>query len=148
MKIKIKKLNPNAEIPSKACEGDFCYDVKAVSKEEIAPGVFCYGIGLAFEIERDSTVRDDAVLCISARPRSSIYKTGLILANCVGTIDEGYRGEVKFIFYHVMPEMPEYNIGDKIGQIHLDINLPIDFELVTELSDSERNEGGFGHSGK
>lgn len=55
MKVKVKKLNENAVIPFKTYEKDFCYDVVAVSEEEVAPNVWKYGIGLAFEIDRSDT---------------------------------------------------------------------------------------------
>lgn len=53
MKVKIKKLTENAKIPTKAHDSDFCYDVYATSCEEVEPGIWKYGIGLAFEIVRD-----------------------------------------------------------------------------------------------
>ena len=53
MKVKVKKLNENSVIPFKTYEKDFCYDVVAVSEEEVAPNVWKYGIGLAFQIDRD-----------------------------------------------------------------------------------------------
>lgn len=52
MKVKVKKLNDNAVIPFKTYEKDFCYDVVAISEEQVAPNVWKYGIGLAFQIER------------------------------------------------------------------------------------------------
>lgn len=71
----------------KAHEDDFCYDVVAVSEEEVAPNVWKYGLGLAFQVERDSQNPID--ICIDFRPRSSAWKTGMVLSNCYGTIDEG-----------------------------------------------------------
>lgn len=150
MKIKIKKLHPDAVIPSKGHDSDFCYDCVAVSEEEIAPNVWKYGLGLSFEIDRDSSLYDalEVNLSIDARPRSSVWKTGMILSNCEGTIDEGYRGEVCAIFYHVMPDMPRYKVGDKIIQIKLGDAEALEFEVVEELSDTERGSGGFGSTGK
>ena len=55
------------------------------------------------------------LLSIDFRPRSSVWKTGMVLANCEGTIDEHYTGEVAAIFYDIMPDMPNYEVGDKIG---------------------------------
>ena len=52
LKVKIKKLVENAVIPFKTHDSDFCYDCVATSEEEIAPGVWKYGLGLAFQIER------------------------------------------------------------------------------------------------
>ena len=87
-------------------------------------------------------------LSIDFRPRSSVWKTGMVLSNCEGTIDELYRGEVFAIFYHVMPDMPRYRIGDKIGQIKLGMAFPIEFVAVDELDDTERGENGYGSSGR
>ena len=53
MIVKVKKLNPNARIPTQAHDKDFCYDVYATSCEEIEPHIWKYGLGLAFEIKRD-----------------------------------------------------------------------------------------------
>ena len=148
MKVKIKKLHPNAVIPFKTHESDFCYDVVATSVEEIAPNVYRYGTGLSFEIVRGENEKsDDVLIDIDARPRSSICKTGMVLSNCVGTIDEGYRGEVQAVFYHVMPDMPKYNVGDRIFQIKLNTTKKIEFEVVDELSETERGQGGYGSTG-
>lgn len=128
-----------------------------------------YGIGLAFQIERgyEIVVKGDNCLLpgynldtsinmakspmnlsIDFRPRSSIWKTGMVLSNCEGTIDELYRGEVSAIFYHVMPDMPRYRIGDKLGQIKLGMAFPMEFVEVDELDDTERGENGYGSSGR
>lgn len=156
MKVKIKKLNKDAVVPFKARPGDFCYDVVAVSEEEVAPNVWKYGLGLAFEIVREE--QDDMSfaidfhnmnIAIDFRPRSSVWKTGMVLSNCEGTIDELYRGEVMAVFYHLLPNMPRYKLGDRIGQIKLGFTLPMEFEEVSELNmNTERGTGGFGSTGK
>lgn len=146
MQVKVKKLNENAVLPFKAHKSDFCYDVVATSCEEIAPNVYRYGTGLAMQIVREEN--EDTVLGITARPRSSVWKTGMVLSNCEGTIDEGYTGEIMAVFYHVMPEMPKYNVGDKIFQIHIDITTPMQFIEVDELSETDRGDGGYGSTGK
>lgn len=169
MKVKVKKLNEEAVIPSRAYDKDFGYDVVAVSEEEIAPNVWKYGIGLAFQIERDwetilkgqqftnfhvdNDTRIDMRqsplnLSIDFRPRSSVWKTGMVLSNCEGTIDELYRGEASAIFYHVLTNMPRYRVGDKIGQIKLGMAFPMEFVEVDELDDTERGENGYGSSGR
>lgn len=149
MKVYYKKLNENAKEPVKSHPGDFCYDVWATSREEVAPGVYKYGIGLSFEIDRGDGKGCVPVnpVSIDVRPRSSVWKTGLVLCNCVGTVDEPYRGEVMLMFYHVMPNMPIYEVGDRIGQIKLGFTVPIEFEEREELSDTERGAGGFGSTG-
>lgn len=170
MKVKVKKLNDDAVIPFKTHKEDFCYDCVATSCEEIAPNVYKYGLGLAFEIERKVEYLGKAYiheedklpesskclgltdsplnLSLDFRPRSSVYKTGMVLANCCGTVDELYRGEVFAIFYHVMPNMMRYEVGDKIIQCKLGITLPIEFIETKELSKTKRDVGGFGSTGK
>lgn len=159
MKVKLKKINEDAQLPKQANFGDFCYDVWAVSEEEIVPNVWRYGLGFKVEIERDmpycafsifpSENFKDYNLSIDFRPRSSIWKTGMVLSNSVGTIDEFYRGEIKAVFYHVMPNMPRYRVGDKIGQIKIGMSPKVTFEFVDEINENtERGEGGFGSTGK
>lgn len=149
MKVKIKKLNENAVIPFKTYDKDFCYDVVATSVEEVAPNVYKYGIGLAFEIDRSDVINPDLInAAIDFRPRSSVWKTGMILSNCQGTIDELYRGEVCAVFYHVFPNMKRYTIGQRIGQIKLGITIPCEFVEVDELTPTIRNTNGYGSTGE
>lgn len=150
MEVKIKKTHPDAVIPYKTHEEDYCYDCVAVSEEEVAPNVWKYGLGLAFQIERPEQLQPllDLVFSIDARPRSSVWKTGMILSNCEGTIDELYRGEVSAVFYHVMPNMPRYKVGDRICQIKLGWTECLEFYEVDELDDTVRGDGGYGSTGK
>ena len=151
MKVKFKKLNEKAVIPFKKHDDDFCYDLVATSCEEIAPNVYKYGTGLAFEIvDNDSWRLNQEIFnyALTIRPRSSICKTGMVLSNSEGTIDFSYRGEVSAVFYHVMPNMPKYEVGQRIAQLHLDIAYKIEFEEARELSSTERGTGGYGSTGK
>ena len=148
MKVKVKKLNENAVIPFKTYEKDFCYDVVAVSEEEVAPNVWKYGIGLAFQIDRESLFGHRYLnLSIDLRPRSSVWKTGMVFSNCEGTIDELYTGEVYAVFYHVFPNMERYKVGQRIGQIKIGTTMPVEFVVVDELDETERNDGGYGSTG-
>ena len=164
MLVRFKRLHSDAVVPFKTYPEDFCYDVVATSEEEIAPNVWKYGIGLAFEIQgkpEDLVVENefgkellripqdrDWNVSLDLRPRSSIWKTGMVLSNAVGTIDELYRGEVSAVFYHVFPDMPRYRVGDRIGQIKLGFTLPIEFEKVDELGRTLRGDGGYGSTGR
>ena len=164
MLVRFKRLHPDAVVPFKKYPEDFCYDVVATSEQEIAPNVWKYGIGLAFEIQgkpEDLVVENefgkellripqgrDWNVSIDLRPRSGIWKTGMVLSNAVGTIDELYRGEVSAVFYHVFPGMPRYRVGDRIGQIKLGFTLPIEFEEVDELGRTLRGDGGYGSTGR
>ena len=164
MKVRFKRLHPDAVVPFKKYPEDFCYDVVATSEEQIAPNVWKYGIGLAFEIQgkpEDLVVENEfgkellriqqdrgCNVSLDLRPRSSIYKTGMVLSNAVGTVDDLYRGEVSAIFYHVFTDMPRYRVGDRIGQIKLGFTLPIEFEEVDELGRTLRGDGGYGSTGR
>lgn len=166
IKIKLKKLNENAQLPIKSKEGDLCYDVYAVDEEEVAPNVWRYKLGFSYEIVRDKItlenydtvkcggglqidlVNSPIVISIDFRPRSSIWKTGMVLANSEGTLDEFYRGEAMAVFYHVIKELPRYTVGERIGQIKLGFSYPCEFEFVNEVNEStERGSGGFGSTG-
>ncbi len=154
MQVKIKRLKPNAVIPTYAKEGDAGMDLVATEILKDTPEQITYGTGLAMEI------RDGFVGLVF--PRSSIRKTGLQLSNSVGVIDSGYRGEIQATFNKIFggegmyDEMKVneiqpndyYKVGDRIAQIIILPYPQIEFEEVEELSDSERGEGGFGSTGK
>lgn len=157
MKVKLKKLHEDAQLPVKSKEGDFCYDVWAVDEEEVAPNVWKYRLGFSYEIERDylyalninlRNLRKDINISIDARPRSSVWKTGMSLCNCEGTLDEFYRGEAAAYFYHVIPSLPRYKKGDRVIQIKLGFTVPIEFEWADEINENtERGAEGFGSTG-
>lgn len=86
-------------------------------------------------------------LSIDARPRSSVWETGMVLSCCEGTIDELFRGEISAVFYYVLPSMPRYKVGDRVVQIKLGFTLPMEFEQVDELDDTSRGTNGYGSTG-
>lgn len=152
MKVKIKKLNENAIIPSYAKEGDAGLDLTAIwgQSEELYTE---YGTGLAIEIPKGYVGL--------IFPRSSISNKANILSNSVGVIDSNYRGEIKFRFkvdFSIIQDMysrgkdPDkekivYSVGDKIGQLIIIPYPEIEFEEVDELSSTERGDKGFGSTG-
>ena len=161
MKVKVKKISEGAVLPYKKYMPDFCYDVVATSCEEVAPNIYKYGLGLAFQIERGIERITDIGkieewyahcsrlnLSLDFRPRSSVWQTGMVLSNCTGTIDELYTGEVSAVFYHIMPNMPKYEVGDRIGQIKIGATFPIEFVEVEELDKTARGAGGYGSTGR
>lgn len=152
VKVLLEKRSQNVEIPKQGREGDFCYDVYATSEKELYPGVWEYGLGFSYEMIIPEDFKEkfgDCHIALSFRPRSSVWKTGMSLSNCIGTLDEFYRGEVKAVFYHVIKDLPRYKTGDKIGQIHLDICPAIDFDIVDSVNkNTVRGEGGFGSTDK
>jgi dUTP pyrophosphatase len=157
MKVKFKKLRENAKLPTKAHNDDFCYDVYACDCEEVAPNVYKYHLGFALQIDSDESIDlldyvkrtyYRSILSIDFRPRSSVWKTGMVLCNSCGTVDRGYTGEVCAFFYHVMPNMPKYEPGDRVAQMKIGFTVPIEFVEVEELDETERGDGGFGSTGK
>ena len=162
MKVKLKKMDEKAVTPFKKYDTDFCYDMVAVSEEEIAPNVWKYRLGLAMQVERgiEELIKvkkhkeyfdflfSDIRLSIDIRPRSSVWKTGMVLSNCIGTVDEDFTGEVSAVFYHLFTNMPRYKVGDRVCQMKIGFTLPIEFEYVDELSKTERADGGYGSTDK
>ena len=141
MKVRIKKLNPLAEIPSYAKDGDAGMDLVITSIIARSEGDITYGFGIALEIPYGFVGL--------VFPRSSIRKYDLSLTNCVGVIDSGYRGELQATFRKERGvASKKYEIGDKVCQIMIIPYPPIEFEEVQELNNTERGEGGFGSTGK
>ena len=81
-------------------------------------------------------------------PRSSIIKTPLRLANSVGIIDAGYRGDIIACVDNIKSEPYTVNKGDRLFQICSGNLEPIQFQLVNELSNTQRGSGGFGSTGQ
>lgn len=141
MEVKIKKLVPEAIVPVYAKEGDAGLDLTATSRE-INNQFIELGTGLAIEIPKGFVGL--------IFPRSSISKTDLILANSVGVIDSGYRGEIKCRFKanKSVDIMTMYSVGEKVAQLIIVPYPQINLVEVDELTDTARGEGGFGSTGK
>ena len=150
MEVRIKKLHPNAVIPTNAKDGDAGMDLTAVTKSYDRDGNIVYGTGLAFEIPKGYVGL--------VFPRSSISNLDITMSNCVGVIDSGYRGEVTAKFKPAMLFNREqrpiilnnriYNIGERIAQLIIIPYPQITFVEADELSETERGAGGYGSSGK
>lgn len=140
MKIKFKKLHPDAVIPTKAHPTDAGWDLTAVSVEEDRKrNIITYHTGIAVGLPKNHF----GLLC----PRSSVYKHQLQLANGLGIIDQDYHGELIFKFRIVQPHISRYPIGERVGQLVV-VPMPVlEEEVVDELEETERGEGGFGSTG-
>lgn len=141
MKVKIKKLHDSAVIPTKAHEQDAGFDLVAISKDDVDEGVYGfieYDTGIGLEIPEGYVGL--------VYPRSSISKTGHILANSVGVIDSNYRGSIK-VRFKTIPGCAEYIPGDRIAQLIIMPYPEITFEEVEDLSSTDRGSGSFGSSG-
>lgn len=145
MQVKFLKLNKNAITPKKSYKGDAGFDLTAVSVEVDKDNeVVVYHTGLCVEIPEGHV----GLLF----PRSSIYKKSQLQTNAVGVIDSGYRGE---ILVKMCPRLGmfgrRYEVSDRIGQLIV-IPIPhvefVEVESLTDLSASDRGQGGYGSSGK
>lgn len=141
MKINFIKLSKDAVNPNRAHDTDAGFDLVATECDFAPGGMFVCKTGIAVEIPPGYF---GAIF-----PRSSIRNTPLILSNCVGVIDSGYRGEIVFSFRWVnTADGMQYKAGDRIGQLVI-LPLPeVEFEEVLVLTDSPRGTGGFGSTGK
>lgn len=192
IQIKVKKVD-GLKLPVKANELDAAYDIFATSGpkivgKEVGGGIYSeidyieYGTNLFVAPQQTSTEFDiggHTYLDINdwwlqGLPRSSISKYNLMIKNCVPTVDNPYRGEVKVRFYYcVQPSdftlRPYvygggseihwevmgarvnldkcYKVGDRILQVRPVKNVDIDWVLVDELDETDRGKGGFGSSG-
>lgn len=143
MLVKIKKLVPEAVIPTYAKEGDAGLDLTAVSYENGKYG-HVYGTGLAVEIPAGHVGL--------IFPRSSNRKTEAYLTNHVGIIDSGYRGEIMITYKNRDAKLDDsgfapYAVGNRVAQLIIIPYPQIDFIEVDELSESERGTGGHGSTG-
>ena len=139
--VKIKKLHPDAVVPKYAKPGDAGLDLTATWMEfDHEKKIVTYGTSIAMEIPKGYVGL--------IYPRSSVYKTSLVLANHVGVIDSGYRGEIMFK-YRVLNEdwRDIYDVGDRIGQIIITPYPQVLFSITEELSSSDRGAGGYGSTG-
>lgn len=82
------------------------------------------------------------------RPRSGLaYKHGITVLNSPGTIDADYRGEIKVLLINLSDQPFEIIHGERIAQMIIAQHEQIDWEEATELSDTVRGAGGYGHTG-
>lgn len=140
MKVKLKKLNENVKLPVYAKTGDAGLDIKATRIENENNYSITYGTDLCIEIPFGYVGL--------IFPRSSIRNYDLVLSNCVGVVDSGYRGEIMATFKKTKLDGMYYDVDDKVMQIIILPYPSIEFEFVDELSETERGKGGFGHTGK
>lgn len=140
MKVKIKKLHPDAVIPSYAKHGDAGMDLTAISESwNDDNSIVTYDTGLAIEIP------EGFVGLIF--PRSSVSKTTLSLTNSVGVVDSGYRSNI-LVKFRYLEEGNVYDVGNRVAQMIILPYPQVEFEEVDELSETDRGEGGFGSTGK
>lgn len=141
MKLLIKKINPEARIPFYAHSGDAGLDLFSVEEVLIKPmerKLVHTGIGIQLPSNTEAQVR----------PRSGLaLKYGITLLNSPGTVDEGYRGEIKVLMINLSRESFLVERGMKIAQMVVKPVKQVSVEEVDELSSTDRGQRGFGSTG-
>ena len=143
MKVLVKRLDPELALPAYARLGDAGLDLISAEDLTLKPGdraAISTGIALAIPEGYAGFVQ----------PRSGrALSDGLGIANAPGLIDAGYRGEIKVIAINLNPgALIDVHRGEKIAQIVFQKVEAAELEVVDELPETERGEGGFGSTGR
>ena len=144
VKVLIKKLNPNVELPAYKTNGASGVDLMAYISEpiKIAPNssyLVPTGLSVAFSEGYE----------LQIRPRSGLAaKSNITVLNTPGTIDSDYRGEIKIILFNHGKKDFLINNKDRVAQMILTPVVKMEFEETDNLPDTLRGEGGFGSTGK
>ena len=140
MIIKCVRNHKDAILPSRAYDTDVGYDLTAIRKYKVFDnGVTLYDTGLV--------ISPPAGYYIEIVPRSSISKTGYMLANSVGTIDPGYTGNLYIALVKVVPDAPELQLPFTKCQFVLHKVYHGDIKEVDNIHSTDRGGGGFGSTG-
>ena len=143
MEVKIVNKSNN-RLPEYATSGSAGMDLKANTTEPIVLGplerqMIPTGLYIALPEGYEAQVR----------PRSGLAaKYGVTVANSPGTVDADYRGEIKVILINLSNEKFVVNPGDRIAQMVIARYERVEWNEVATLDETERGEGGFGHTGK
>ena len=144
MKLKIKKLENCRGIPSYQTDGAAGMDLYAGISNDLRLAPLertLVPTGIIIELPKGYEAQ--------IRPRSGLsIKYGITLANCIGTIDEDYRGEVCVGLINLSKETYVIKPGDRIAQMVIAPVVRAEIERVNEVSATERAAGGFGSTGK
>ncbi len=144
MRIKVKKLSPDAVLPSYGSDFAAGADLRACTKEPITiepHDTKMIGTGLAMEIP------EGYMGLIFARSGIA-SKRGLAPANKVGVVDSDYRGEFMVALHNHSSEPQSIDAGERIAQLVIVPYMSAAFEEAEELSETVRADGGFGSTGK
>lgn len=145
MRIAVRKLREDAVLPARGSAEAAGADLRACMDEErieLAPGeTKLIGTGLSMAVPFGYFGG------IFARSGLSV-KEGLRPANCVGVVDSDYRGEVKVALYNDSSQSRVIERGERIAQLLILPYLAPEFEETEALDETDRGDGGFGHTGK
>ena len=140
--VRVKRISPDAVIPTMGHPGDAAFDLYSVADIELKPGErAAVPTGLIVEIPPGFEGQ--------IRPRSGLaLKDGVTVLNSPGTIDSGYRGEVKTTIINLGQEIFRIEKGMRISQLAIRPVPGVEFVEAEELSNTKRGDGGFGSTGQ
>lgn len=142
--VPVRRLDPDLPLPEYAKPGDAGIDLRATEAVTLAPagGRALVPTGIAVAIPRGYAG--------FIQPRSGLaFKHGVTVLNSPGLIDSDYRGELKALLINTDPTEPfEVTRGERIAQLVIQAVEHVDLVEVDVLDDTERGEGGFGHTGR
>jgi len=136
-------------IPRYAHVGDAGMDIHAYLKEPLmlSPG-YAHAVPTGLRVALPEVLDGDYVWQLEIRPKSGLaLKQNLTVLNSPGTIDNGFRSEIKVILFNAGDDAVLIQPNQKIAQMVLTKAYRIDWEITEDLGDTERGEGGFGSSG-
>ncbi|RVZ99488.1 dUTP diphosphatase [Helicobacter pylori] len=141
MKIKIRKIHPNALIPKYQTEGSSGFDLHAVEEVVIkSHGVGLVRIGICLSLE--------AGYELQVRTRSGLALNHQVMVlNSPGTVDNDYRGEIKVILANLSDKDFKVQVGDRIAQGVVQKTYKAEFIECERLDETSRGSGGFGSTG-
>lgn len=148
MNVRVVKLHEDAVMPIRATGTDAGWDIVAIDDGTVKKDEF--GNTLYIQYRTGIAIQPDEGYHTELFPRSSVTKTNVFLANSIGLIDEGYRGEVVVRFKSASPVMSHpvaYSKGDRVAQLVVRKTIRANFIEVDGLTGSERGNGGFGSTG-
>ena len=135
--LKFKKISENAVIPDQKTSGSCGFDLTCIAEHKvISPITKMYKTGLIV-VPLDGFHTEIV-------PRSSIIKTGYVLANSVGIIDNDYRGELLIVLTKIDESKPDLVVPFCVTQLLLRKDYEFTVSIVDEISETVRGNGGFG----
>ena len=154
MKVDFKKINNKALLPAIISELAGGWDVTVTEIEKIGDDLVICKLGFALALPKGYK--------LTLVPRSSLTKTHWVIQNSPGLGDEDYRGEYQLRFrcipsgiklkshggYELVYEEFPFKTGERVGQVYIEEVIPIEFNIIDELPESIRGDGGFGSTNK
>ena len=147
MRVPVKLLHKDAKIPKSQTEGSACMDLHAIIEDRFGNNYMYLPSGDTKIIKTGLAVEVPEGYELQIRPRSGLASQGVVVSNSPGTIDSDYRGEIGVILTNNSDTWRKITSGDRIAQCKIEQVIPFEFYECSAITETERGEGGFGHTG-